>query len=112
MTRRQRWTSFATGSRRAVPSEGDVTSSASKSAREALDQAIRDYTRSCDTKADEKGPFVTTGWVLIASGIRGSFDDDDGTAYITESMPGQPYHTGLGLWIRGADSCRFNCTAG
>lgn len=76
-------------------------------ARAALDDAIRQYAAAVDRTADEQGPYVVTGWVLITSGVRGSFNGDDGTAYITEAMPGQPYHAALGLWLRGFDHTRF-----
>lgn len=84
-----------------------MTSDAPKAAREALDQAIRDYTGTCDLAADEQGAFMPTGWVLIVAGVRSSFNDDDGTSYITESMPGQPWHAALGLWVHGHDTCRY-----
>lgn len=85
-----------------------MTSSAPKAAREALDQAIRTYTEACDETADKQGAFIPTGWVMIIAGVRSSFNADDGTTYIKESMPGQPWHAGLGLWCYGNDQHRFN----
>ena len=85
-----------------------MTSDAPNNARAALDQAIRDYTKACDNTAEELGAFIPTGWVMIAAGVRSSFDGDDGTAYISESMPGQPWHAALGLWQYGHDKCRYN----
>lgn len=84
-----------------------MTSNAPSAARTKLDEAIREYTAACDETADEQGAFMVTGWVMIVSGIRSSFNGDDGASYISESMPGQPWHAGLGLWVYGQDQCRF-----
>jgi hypothetical protein len=48
----------------------------------------------------------------MASGIRSSFNTDDATSYIKETMPGQPWHAGLGLWSYGYDQTRFNSVTG
>lgn len=84
-----------------------MTSSAPKAARDALDQAVKAYAEAIDEHADSEGAFIPTGWVICICGIRSSFDGDGGTSYITESMPGLPYHASTGLWVRGLDSHHF-----
>lgn len=82
-------------------------STAAKEARAVLDDAIRAYCAAIDTTAEEQGPFLPTGWGLIISGVRGTFNDDDGTAFISETSAALPYHAALGLWTRALDGYRF-----
>lgn len=78
-----------------------MTSLAPKEAREALDQAIRDYAAA----TYEDGQVLVTGWAIVAAAI-GPEHTDDMTSYVTETMPGQPWHAALGLLTYALDESR------
>ena len=57
----------------------------------AMDEAIRAHV------SDELHGRLCSGWALIGVGVDGDQVGNGGASYHYETMPGLPYHAGLGL---------------